>query len=276
MVSLRRFFFRIYNSTQNRKASRSLLKAARTGDGEQYLALAASYINLSQAFLGSSFAEAAEERQKRTVRLFVDLWSRLPFAERLSDYEFMLAQNLLAESGHAECVLSPEPLVTKLRMLEPMTRFAILAYEFEKWPLRWISLVMRVRPPELHMILSEARCELCGISWASLTKQERSLLQEVSVCLDQSPNIRSNKALAEKLKEFPNAAEIKAMWLELRPQLVEVRHRYIPEQTEREAILAQLYTQTKSVTMQRPAMMDRVVNTVHFSRSGPSRVSEAS
>jgi hypothetical protein len=276
MDHLKRFFFRLYNSTQNRKASRSLLRAARKGNSENYLALAASYLDLTQAFLGASFAETDLERSLRTERIFLRLWSKLPYAERLSDYEYMLTRDLLKESCQANCVLSPEPLVTKLRMLEPMTRFSILAYEFEKWPLRWVALVMRIRVADLHRVLSEARCELCGIVWDSLTEQERSLLQEVSVSLDKCPNLKINKALAEKIKSYPRVAEIKALWLELRPELVEVRHRYIPDQDVRETILKQIFIQTSQTPMLKPAVIDRMLNTVNFSRHGDTLASGAS
>jgi hypothetical protein len=274
MELLRRFFFRLYNSTQSRKASRALLKAAKAGDQEQYLALVANYINLAQAYLGSSFAEAQESRLQRSEAVFINLWKRLRYAERLSDFEFMLAQALLdcAETDNTS-VFSQEPLVTKLRLLEPTTRLAILAYEFEKWPLRWVALVLRMRPGALHRMLSEARCELCGISWESLAKEERQFLVAISEAMDKCPNVRANMAMAEKICDYPKVTEIKAMWLELRPQLVEVRHRYIPEQDEREQLLGQIFERTRETEMQRPAMMDRVVNSVHFSRHGISKVS---
>jgi len=274
MQSLRRFIFRLYNSTQSRKASRSLLKAAKSGDRDQYLALVSNYINLSQVYLGSSFAESPEERLERTERLFINLWSRLPFAERLSDYEYMLAQALLnyAESDSGS-VFSPEPLVTKLRLLEPTTRLAVLAYELENWPLRWIALTLRVRPQALHQLLSQARCELCGIGWESLAQEERNCLVAISEAMDCSPNVRVNKALSTRIADFPKVAEIKALWLELRPQLVEVRHRYISEDDSRDELLGQIFERTRHAAMQRPAMMDRVVNSVHFSRHGASKVS---
>lgn len=270
---IRRFFFRLYNSTQNRKASRALLTAAKTGDREQYLALVSTYINLVQVFLGNSYAEPESARLDRTERLFISLWSRIAYAERLSDFEFMLAQLLLQYSEEAGAILSSEALVTKLRLLEPNVRLALLAYEFERWPLRWVSLVMRIRPNALHRILSEARCELCGISWTSLTQEERICLEAISVNLDKSPNLRANMALVEKISHYPKVTQIKAQWLELRPQLVEVRHRYIPDQLERERLLARIFERTQFATMQRPAMMDRVVNTVNFSRHGVSKVS---
>lgn len=269
MEQIRRFFFRLYHSTKSRKASRELLKSAKRGDREQYLSLVSSYINLSQAYLGSSFAEEPEKRLLRTEHVFVDLWSRLGYAERLSDFEFMLAQSLLECADSDEGVLfSPEPLVTKLRLLEPTTRLAILAYEFEKWPLRWVGLILRMRPKMLHSLLSEARCELCGISWESLSKEERQCLETISIHFDSCPNVKANQALSAKVCDYPRVLEIKAMWLELRPQLVEVRHRYIPEQPDREQLLGQIFERIQNAAMQKPAVIDRMVNTVYFSRHG--------
>ena len=57
---------------------------------------------------------------------------------------------------------------------------------------------MRIKPRCLHHLLSEARCELCGVSWESLDKEERDCLTKISSSMDNSPNIRSNKKLAGK------------------------------------------------------------------------------
>jgi len=47
--------------------------------------------------------------------------------------------------------------VVKLRLLDPDTRFAFVAYELEKWPLRWVALVLRKRPLALHRLFAEHR-----------------------------------------------------------------------------------------------------------------------
>ena len=40
-------------------------------------------------------------------------------------------------------------------------------------------------------------------------------------------------------------SQIKALWLELRPELVEVRHRYLLETAKREQVLGNIYRPSK-------------------------------
>ncbi|MGJ8639345.1 MAG: hypothetical protein ACSHYA_08120 [Opitutaceae bacterium] len=273
MSSIRRALFRILNSTPERKVSRSQLKAAKTVDHEQYLALSARYTDLAHAFYGATAHEDANIRIARVEQVFLGLWQHLRYAERLSDFEFMLASALIESAPESCAIQSDEPLVTKLRLLSPRARFAFIAYEFEKWPIRWVALVLRMRVEAFHSLLSEARCELCGISWESLSNEERECLEAVSISLEKSPNLKFNKELSRRLSDFPRVSEIKAQWLELRPELVEVRHRYIPAHEGREKLLKNLYNAILDAPMETPPLVDRMVNTVHFSRHGKIDVS---
>ncbi|MGC6424795.1 MAG: hypothetical protein ACON4O_07400 [Lentimonas sp.] len=266
MRSLRRSLFRLLNSTPERKVSRSYLKASKNGDHEQYLALAANYINLAQAFYGTTAHENINIRLTRVEQIFSCLWQHIKYAERLSDFEYMLASALVESTPKVCAIHSEEALVTKMRLLEPYVRFAFIAYEFEKWPIRWVALVLRIKLPELHGLLSQARCELCGTSWESLSEGERECLIAISISMEKSPDIKFNKALGRHIRLYPRVSQIRAQWLELRPELVEVRHRYISEREEREQMLKNIYNATLDAPLENPSLMDRVVNSVHFSR----------
>ncbi|MEO0510740.1 MAG: hypothetical protein AAF065_12885 [Verrucomicrobiota bacterium] len=273
MGKLGRFLLRLTHSTPERKASRALLSGAKKGEHEQYLALAANYLGLSQAYFGNCLHEPRETRMARTEQIFTALWQHLPYAERLSDFEYMLADALIDNVPEDGRISSSNPLVMKIRLLAPRVRFAFLAYEFEKWPVRWVALVMRSKQKDLHRLLSEARCELCGVSWESLSKEERDCLESISLSLDKCPNLKTNKALSKRIVDYPRVVEIKALWLELRPELVEVRHRYIPDQTEREAILKDILSDIAGKPMHRPPIVDRMLNSVHFYRHNRIKVS---
>jgi len=273
MGSLRSFFFRLTYATPERKASRANLKQSKTGDTEAYLALAAKYSDLALVYFGGCIHEDYSTRFARVEQVFTALWQHLPYAERLSDFEFMLANALLENAPSEGRIASPEALVTKLRLLAPKNRFAFIAYEFDSWPLRWVALVMRMRPCALHRLLSEARCELCGISWESLTKEERACLEAISESMDGCPNLNASKALWQRIAVFPRVGEIRAQWLELRPELVEVRHRYLPKPLEREQLLGNILAAVQTATMNQPPLVDRVVNTVHFTRHAKIKVS---
>ena len=271
--NLRRFYLRASHTSPERKASRALLCAAKKGDYEQFLALASHYIGLVQAYYGNTLHEPSETRLARTGQLFIALWHNLRYAKRLSDFEYMLADALIDSGLDNGPIVSPEPLVTRIRMLSPRVRFAFLANELDQWPVHWVALVLRIRPQRLHQLLAEARCELCGFSWDSLAEGERSCLQAISTSLEHCPKLKHNKALCERISAYPRVGEIKAHWLELRPQLVEVRHRYLPAPAENEAILRHILSGIAETRMLRPRLVDRLVNSVHFSRRSRIKVS---
>lgn len=268
--SLHRFYLRRSHSSPERRASRALMHAAKAGHFEQYLALASHYVGLVQAYYGNTLHEPSETRRARTGQLFIALWHNLRYAKRLSDFEYMLAEALIESGLDDGPVASPEPLVTRIRMLSPRVRFAFLANELDQWPIRWVALVLRIRSQRLHQLLAEARCELCGFSWDSLAESERSCLQAISTSLEHCPKLKHNIALYQRINDYPRVGEIKAHWLELRPQLVEVRHRYLPTPAENEAILRHILSGIAETAMRRPRLVDRLVNTVHFSR--PSQI----
>ena len=273
MNSLRNFLFRWTHTNPERKANRSLLKKAKNGDVESYLVIAANYLNLSLVYFGACIHEDYRRRHARVEQVFVALWQHLPYSERLSDFEYMLANAILENTPQSGGITSPEALVVKLRLLAPKNRFALIAYEFEGWSLHWLALLLRIRPRALHSLLSEARCELCGISWESFDEEERECLEAISAAMDKSPNIRTNKALSRRVASHPRISEIKALWLELRPELVEVRHRYLAETAYREEVLGNILKAVKIAPMNQPPLVDRFVNTVHFTRHGKIQVS---
>jgi hypothetical protein len=274
MESIRRFIHRLTHSNNARKAARSHLKAAKHENSESFLALAANYIDLAHTYYACTVSETPAMRMARVTQLFLGLWQNLLYAERLSDFEFMLAEALIKSTDKHSAIsnnkhvaiTSKKPLVMKLRMLSPQTRFACLAYAFGKWPLHWVALVMRMKSTALHKLLSEARCKLCGINWESLSDEERACLVAVSASLDKSPDLRTNKALCQRIRDDPRVHEIKAQWLELRPELVEVRICYTPSLEERELLLKYILGAIVNAPMQRPQLVDRMVNSVHFSR----------
>jgi hypothetical protein len=273
MGSIRRFFYRLTHPDSTRKSARSHLKTAKNEDREHFLALASNYVDLAQTYYGCSFSEKTEARMARVTQLFLGLWQNLLYAERLSDFEFMLADALIESQNEQAPIHSDDPLVIKLRLLSPQTRFADLAYVFGKWPLRWIALVMRINSTALHQILSEVRCELCGVSWGSLAEEERACLEAISTSLDKSPDVRVNKALGKRIRDYPRVSEIKAQWLELSTELVEVRMRYALTQEDREQLLKNILEAIAEEPMQRPQLVDRMVNSVHFSRHTKIKVS---
>ena len=264
---------RLGQSTPARSACRAQLRAARQEDRDQYLALAAYYLDLVQIVFGTTASEPPESRGQRTARVFADLWRDLRQTERLSDFEYLLARVIREHLPSEGAVTSPFPLVVKLRLLDPDKRFAFVAYELEKWPLRWVALVLRKRPLALHRLFAEVRCELCGIGWDSLGDEEQDCLEAISVSLDRNPDLRANRILSSRLAQHPRAARARAQWLELRPELVEVRHRYLPDPQTRERILGNIYSAIRETPIARPKLRHRMANTLQFSRRDGAKVS---
>lgn len=266
MDGLRRIITLLNLSNPERSAQRAHLKAAKGNDPENYLALAANYSQLVNLYFGVSSDEPDPSRDERSRQLFAQLWQQLDYAERLSDFEYMLTCALLHSSPQLPLPHSSDPLRLSAQQLPPVARFALLAYELENWKFERLAMILRIRPAALHRLLSQARCALCGIEWSTLAKEEQACLENISRALDARPNLRANRALSEQVSQFPRVSEIRAEWLSLRPELVEVRCRYEFSPCAREALLKNIYDAIELLPMERAPLMDRVLNTVHFSR----------
>ena len=266
MDYLRRPLERLTRCDTRRKTARARLKAAKNADHEQYLALVDDYIDLAQTYLHGSAIESSEQRIATMTRLFTGIWQNLPYAERLSDVEYMLSQALIASAPAASSASSPDALLGKLRQLPPQARFALLAYHSLNWPIHWLTLALRIKAPALHLLLCHARCEICAVSWDSLAVEEQDCLVAISATLEQSPNLQTNQTLHQKSQAYPRIMRIKAQWLELRPELVELRLRNSLSPSARQHLLANLRRSTRAHAMQQPALVDRIINSVQFSR----------
>ena len=273
MNTLRQTLLRLSHASPERKNCRAHLLAAKKGAPEQYLALAAHYLDLAQGYFENSLNEDRQTHLDRTGQIFAALWQHLPYAERLSDFEYMLAASLIGNTPRIGPVHPTDPIVTRIRRLDPQTRFALLAYEFERWSPRWVSLLMRCKPGTLHQLIAEARCTLCGVDWDPLSPEEKNCLVAISFALESCPKLKVNRALSKRFSRYPRIIEIKAQWLELRPHLVEIRQHYRLGSQEREASLNTLLSDISQKPMHRPALVDRVLNTVHFSRYARIKVS---
>ena len=81
---------------------------------------------------------------------------------------------------------------------------------------------------------------------------------------DHQPNIRRSKAISKQSHSCPEVTQIKAEWLELRAKIVEIHLRYRISEKEREYILRSLLESVPEAFMQKPGMVDRLINSVHF------------
>lgn len=264
---------RVNLSNPERSAQRAHLKAAKGNAPENYLALAANYSQLVNLYFGVSSAEPDETREECSRQLFAELWQQLDYAERLSDFEYMLTCALLHSSPELPQIHSQDPLRLNIQQLPPVARFALLAYELENWKFERLAMILRIRPTALHRLLSQTRCALCGIEWSALAKEEQICLENISRALDSRPNLRANRALSEQVSLFPRVSELRAEWLALRPELVEIRCRYDFSPSERETLLKNIYNTIELLPLKRAPLMDRVINTVHFSRHRQIKVS---
>ena len=248
----------------SRNTRRAELRAARNRDSEQYLAICSSYLDLVSTYYGCSYSETGEARRKRVTELFIRIWQQLKYTERLSDFEYLLTKLLTEDATPQEPTSSSDPIKELLRKLPPHARFALIAYEMEHWPVRWLALALRKNSKRIHTLLSETRCKLCRINWESLNGEARQCLLAISRMFDHQPNIRRSKAISKQSHSCPEVTQIKAEWLELRAKIVEIHLRYRISEKEREYILRSLLESVPEAFMQKPGMVDRLINSVHF------------
>ncbi len=105
---LRSYLWRLSHSSRARKVGRMQLKAAKNGNAEQFLCLAATYIDLTTCYFGTSFSEKESERNTRTenvgARVIYDIVTAVdassrPFVLSLDSGGQMTADTIILATG---------------------------------------------------------------------------------------------------------------------------------------------------------------------------------
>lgn len=255
--------------TAFRPPIRRQLRLARKGNLHAYRLLAAPYFNLVTEYL--FFCNWNRDEILRQAELvFRETWKRLPYLNRLSDWEQLLATTLV-QVVQAPDRPSPIERPGRLAYLDPKDKLAIIAFDLENWSYYWLGLALRKRPDEVGETLLRARCEILGFEAGREDRPVRRLLRQVSEDIDGQICGRKRSQIQQRLARNPVARDFKCRWLEVRCSLVETRQdvRFSPE--ERRVFLGALENLSKE-EMMRPPLTARARNLVSFAGAPPAEI----
>ncbi len=245
-----------------RPALRKQLRLAIQGDHHVYLSLVDQYLNLVVEYLYLNGGGCTSEVSDTAQRLFFRLWELLPYTSRLSDFERMLTLALIGEKGSLS--ISHNVLKSKIMRIRPYFRFLLVSHEMENWHRHWISLACRLKSKDLHDLILNMRCEMCGIDTSLLKDEERHCLNEICRDLESPFNLNKRAAMCTTIKQYPKIKDFKARWLEMKCELVELRQEIRLTNQDSERFIKELGNNLHSAKILQPQWVDRVFNIIHF------------
>lgn len=241
---------------------RALLRQAARGDRQAYVALAAEYFDLISEHLYLCNFDRADSLQK-AESLLRDAWRHLPYLKRLSDWERFLAARLMeveVGSTYSREGRRPQALVE----LESEAKFALIAFDLEKWSYHWLSLALRVPPVELRETLFKARCKLLNLDLSTASRKTRRCLERISADLDGQLTDLQRRQVLQNVCSDEAAKNFKSHWLDYRCHLIEMRQQIRFETHERDAFLESVVKDLSLEGMLRPSILTRLRNLFSF------------
>lgn len=246
----------------SRSELRQLLKNAASGDRQAYLALVEPYFDLVLENLYFAGFTAQPDRLARANQIFHQVWQRIAFTTRVSDFERLLYHALCHLPAQEGTFLDTLP--RQLSRLSPRDRFLLVAREMEDWHPRWLVLCCRTPRPQLNRSLLYTRNRLTGFPKHSLSRSDNAVLRELSRSLDEVWQESHLKMLRQHLQERPALREWKSLWLEKRCELIELRQDLrLPEEV-RNPVLAALLQSIRESSPLQPNPIHHLLNAVRF------------
>jgi hypothetical protein len=273
------------HSRKVRAERRRLLRQSARGDRSAYLGLVENYYHLVDEYIALSGWTEPSARRSRLLDLFEEAWTRSSYAWRLSDFERLLAEGLVAigtgpqPEGEALPLANLEnlsgegvptlrsALIRATRELSLEERFILVAHELEDWSLRWAGLALRLSEAATQDLLLRMRVKLCGMDIEQLAGPEFECLKALSSKLGTRLGAREQARLCERMNAHPALLDFKATWLELRCNLVETRQDYrAASEATRAGTLTSLFKRITLAELRRPQLFEQALNRVKFVR----------
>lgn len=240
---------------------RRQLRLARHGHLHAYRQLVDSYFDLVTEYLFLCNGDRhAVLHQAETV--FREAWKRLPYLKRLSDWEHVIASTLI-NIRTAPAALPADHGPGRLKLLEAREKFALVAFDLERWSYYWLGLALRQSPETVGLTLFHARCRLLDFDPGNGKRPVSQLLKQVSRDLDGEVPPRKRGPIQQRLSRNPTARDFKSRWLDARCELIEMRQRMRFPAEDRNRLLAALESLSRE-EMMRPPLRARARNLVSF------------
>ncbi len=247
------------NPGQCRARLQGWQRRALRGDSEAFASLAAPYLDLITEYLTLCGVKGEEELRVKIRDILHENWRLLPFANKVTEFERLLATVLFSvrlTDNAASCSSVIEPLTG----LDPRSRFAFLARDFEDWDYAATAATLRITRKDLDEILISVRCRLLGVDLRRLDKPTVACIRKLSLDFDGRRSRREKKKLSCELGLLPEALDFKSRWLDLRCQLIEFRQEIRLSDEDKAELLENVAGELQSVEMIRVPFLERFVN----------------
>ena len=232
------------------------------GNRQAFQVVADHYLNFITEFLVVTGYHEEDRIRSYTREMFHNLWLRIAYTRRVSDFERQLF--IFLKQIPVNVAPFQDLLTQKLVMLNSLQRFLVVGRDLENWTSKNLSLATRVPKYELNMLLYDAWKILVGFKSNALDFNTNECMEKVVENMEGIMDHSEQKRLCRKVKGNTTASAFKAACLILRCELVELRQNARWDSSVRARFFNELLEDMAQITPLKPELGERLKNQLSF------------
>lgn len=241
---------------------RKQLHQAARGNPRAFQAVADHYLDFITEFFVVTGYHDEDRIRSCTRNIFHNLWQRIAYTRRVSDFERQLF--IFLKQIPVNVAPFQDVLIQKLIMLNSLQRFLVVGRELENWDSKNLILATRIPKHELSTPLFEAWKILIGFKAADLDYATIACMEKVVENMECTLDHAAQHRLCKKVKRNPIVASFKADCLNLRCDLVELRQNSRWETEYKSEFFQELLEDIAQITPLKPDLRELLKNQVSF------------
>ncbi|MCZ6675196.1 MAG: hypothetical protein O7C75_19855 [Verrucomicrobia bacterium] len=256
----------------SRSDLRKQLHKAAQGNRDAFRSVADQYLDLITEYLVVTGYHGKERIRFYAREIFHNLWLRIAYIRRVSDFERQLF--IFLKQIPVNVAPFQDLLTQKLVLLNSLQRFLVVGRDLENWTSKNLSLATRIPKYELGKPLFDAWKILVGFKTRDLDFATNACMEKVVENMEGCQNRLEQQRLCKKVKENAIASAFKADYLSLRCELVELRQNARWELAFKEVFLNEMVEDISVINPLKPDLAALLKNQVSFQYI-PLEVTEA-
>jgi hypothetical protein len=241
---------------------RKQLHRAAGGNRQAFQAVANQYMDFVTEFLIVTGYHEEDRIRSYTRNIFHNLWLRVAYTRRVSDFERQLF--IFLKQIPVNVAPFQDLLTQKLVMLNSLQRFLVVGRDMESWTSKNLSLAARVPKQELTKPLFEAWKILIGFKAKNLDFNTNECMEKVVESMEGEFDPLQQQRLCKKVKENAIASAFKADCLNIRCELVELRQNARWTEEERHTFFEELLEDIALINPAKPDLSERIKNQLSY------------
>ena len=246
----------------SRSDIRKQLHQAAKGNSRAFQKVADHYLDFITEFLVVSGYHEEDRIRSYTRNIFHNLWLRIAYIRRVSDFERQLF--IFLKQLPVNVAPFQDLLTQKLVMLNSLQRFLVVGRDLESWTSKNLSLATRIPKQELSNPLFGAWKILVGFKAADLDFATNACMEKVVEDMEGALDNGERQRLCRKVKANAVASQFKADCLNLRCELVELRQNARWETGYRQNFFSELQEDLGQIEPLKPELHELLKNQVSF------------